>query len=394
VQRADSVLWSFSGNGGVAGSTDAAVPDANMILGSDGNFYGTTNNGGTYNQGTVFKVTSTGVESVQHSFSGNGGLSGSVDGANPNSPLVEGTDGKYYGTTWYGGANNTGSVYNITSGGLLTTIFSYALGYTSSPNALALGNDGNFYGTDNLNGDVNGFGTIFRITPAGVEATLYTFGASGFTDGQYPYAGLTLGTDGNFYGTTSGGGENQMGTVFKVTPEGAESVIYSFRGPNPNEPILTDPTAPSATLLLGTDGNFYGTAVFGGTYGAGAVFKITPAGTETVLYSFTGEGAVPGSSDGANPTSGLILGSDGNFYGTTNYGGAYNRGTVFKVTPAGAETVAYSFSGAGGLTGSPDGAAPNGVTQGNDGALYGATSYGGMYNQGAIFKLATGNPPP
>jgi uncharacterized repeat protein (TIGR03803 family) len=187
------------------------------------------------------------------------------------------------------------------------------------------GTDGNFYGTTTLGG-AHGGGTVFKITLAGVETVLYSFGATN-TDAFEPRAGLILGSDGNFYGTTyAGGAHQQSGTVFKITPTGAETVLYSFGATS------TDAALPVAGLIQGTDGNFYGTTSSGGTNGvvaltAGTVFKVTPAGVETVLHSFG-----TSSTDGAEPEGALIQGADGNLYGTTFLGGANSEGTVFKIT--------------------------------------------------------------
>jgi uncharacterized repeat protein (TIGR03803 family) len=200
---------------------------------------------------------------------------------------------------------------------------------------------------------------------------LHTFAKTG-TDGQTPYAGVIQGNDGNLYGTTYFGGGSGFGTVFKVTPSGTETVLYSFAGGSDGE-------HPYAGVIQGSDGNFYGTTYQGGANGYGTVFKITPSGTETVLYSFAG-----GSSDGANPEAGLTQGSDGNFYGNTYLGGAGNLGTVFEITPSGTETVLHAFAG-----GSSDGANPSAnLIQSSDGNLYGSTGAGGTSGDGTFFKVA------
>jgi uncharacterized repeat protein (TIGR03803 family) len=202
----------------------------------------------------------------------------------------------------------------------------------------------------------------------GPEATLYAF--SGGTDGSYPDSGLTAARDGNFYGTTTYGGANNLGTVFKVTPEGVKTVLYSFSG-GPG-----DGQYPASGLELGSDGAFYVTTTAGGAFGGGTFFRITLDGTETLLYSFGGNGS------GATP-QGLTLLDDGNFYGTTTAGGANNLGTVFKMTSAGAQTVLYSFA-----TGA-DGQTPvAGLSKSSDGHLYGVTYYGGTDNLGTIFRIA------
>jgi uncharacterized repeat protein (TIGR03803 family) len=231
--------------------------------------------------------------------------------------------------------------------------------------SLVQGSDGNFYGTTRTGG-ANGTGAVFKITPEGTETVLYSF--AGGSDGANPYSSLIQGSDGEFYGTTALGGATGNGTVFKITPAGIETVLYSLAGGS-------DGANPVAGLIVGSDGNFYGTTENGGTSDYGTVFKITPAGVETVLYSFAG------GSDGAAPAAGLVQGSDGNFYGATYAGG--NSGTIFKVTPAGVETVLHSFTG-----GSSDGDQPYGsLVQGVDGNFYGTTAFGGTNGYGTVFKI-------
>jgi len=194
----------------------------------------------------------------------------------------------------------------------------------------------------------------------GAEATLYAF--SGGADGSYPDSGLTAGPDGNFYGTTTYGGANDLGTVYKLTPAGAHSVLYSFTGGS------GDGQYPASGLELGSDGAFYATTTEGGALGLGTFFKITLDGIETMLYSFGEDGS------GASP-QGLTRSADGNFYGTTTSGGANNLGTVYKITAAGGQTVLYSFATA------PDGQAPAaGLSNDSDGNLYGVTYRGGTDN--------------
>jgi uncharacterized repeat protein (TIGR03803 family) len=218
----------------------------------------------------------------------------------------------------------------------------------------------------NLSGDITSVTISCAPSWTFTETVLYSFGSLG--DGANPYAGLVQGSDGNFYGTTYLGGASNGGTVFRITPAGVETVLYSFGSAG-------DGTNPFAGLIQSSDGNFYGTTLKGGAHNVGTVFRITPAGVETVLHSFL---AAPG--DGINLFAGLIEGSDGNFYGTTYGGGAMGGGTVFRITPAGMETVLYSFAA---LGPPPDG----GLIEGNDGNFYGTTYLGGASNGGTVFKL-------
>jgi uncharacterized repeat protein (TIGR03803 family) len=347
-----SLLYSF------AGVSDGADPYHTLIQGSDGDFYGTTLAGGTSNVGTIFKVTPSGTESVFYSFA-----------SIPYSGLLQSSDGNIYGTTASGGTSGRGTVFKITPSGTETVLYSFPAGSSDPYTGLIQGSDGNFYGTTGAGG-ASDDGTVFKITPSGTETVLHAFAKSG-TDGKTPYAGLIQGSDGNLYGTTYFGGANGFGTVFKVTPSGTETVVYSFAGGSDGE-------HPYGGVIQGSDGNFYGTTYQGGTSGYGTVFKLTPSGTETVVYTFAG-----GSSDGAYPEAGLIQGSNGNFYGSTLQGAASGLGTVFQLTPSGTETILHAFAG-----GSIDGANPGAnLVQGSDGNLYGSTAVGGPGGHGTFFKV-------
>ena len=244
-----------------------------------------------------------------------------TNGANPQSSLIQATDGNFYGTTIHGGHNNCygqgcGTIFKITPSGTLTALYSFcsqgSCADGSSPLGLIQAADGNFYGIAN-GGGANGVGTVFKITTAGSLTTLYSFCTQSLcTDGEYPRP-LVQATDGNFYGTTNGGGAYEGGTVFKITPSGTLVTLYSF-GSQPNG---TDGASPQAGLVQATDGNFYGTTQYGGTDGEGTVFKITPSGMLTTLYSFCSQ---PNCADGDNPYDGLVQATDGNFYGTTYFG--------------------------------------------------------------------------
>lgn len=223
---------------------------------------------------------------------------------------------------------------------------------------LAQGRDGNLYSTT-TGGGANGDGTIFKINPSGVLTSLYSFSGG---DGSNPWGALGLGSDGNFYSTASGGGANGDGTVFKITPGGTLTVLHSFN--------YTDGATPFAGVLQGTDGKFYGTSYGGGVNADGTVFRIGSDGALTTIHSFN-------CTDGCNPIGGLAQGGDGKFYGTTFAA----DGTVFKISSAGALTTIHSFSYF-------DGAGPTaGLVQGTDGRFYGTTDSGGMYGYGTVFKV-------
>jgi uncharacterized repeat protein (TIGR03803 family) len=350
--------------------TDGANPIAGLVQATDGNFYGTAWQGGTNYAGTVFKITPTGTLTTLYNFCSQPSC---TDGSQPSAAMVQGSDGNFYGTTSGGGANgNLGTVFKITPGGSLTTLYSFG----SQPNdgydpyaGLVQGTDGNFYGTTVYGGMI--YGTVFKVTPLGALTTLHAFDG---TDGADPYAGLVQGTDGNFYGTTLGGGANSNGTVFKITPAGALTTLHRFN-------YLDDGADPLAGLVQATDGNFYGTTSQGGANYAGTVFKVTPVGTLTTLHVFGGSDGV------AVPYAGLVLSTDGNFYGTTVGGGANHDGTVFKVTPVGTLTTLHSFDGT-------DGESPHaGLVQGTDGNFYGTTYGGGANGYGTVFSLSVGLAP-
>ena len=360
-----TTLVSFDG-------TNGSAPAASLIQASNGNLYGTTEYGGPTNGceggfnpcGTVFKVTLSGTLTTLHTFVYS-------DGAFPVSPVVQGTDGNFYGTNQgEGDSGGAGAIFKMTPGGTVTVLSS-----TNSPAGLVQGRDGNFYGTTPSSPYTAG--TVFKITRSGTLTTLHTFNG---TDGKNPQAGLVLATDGNFYGTTYSGGTSNncsggCGTVFKMTPGGSLTSLHSFSG--------TDGYDVQAGLVEGSDGNFYGTTVPGGAHNDGVVFKITPSGTLTVLYSFCSQ---TGCTDGAYPRAALIQATDGNFYGTTFQGGAYGQGTVFSITPSGSLTTLYSFCP---HSGCADGANPiGGVIQASDANFYGTTSADGNNSSGTVFKLS------
>jgi uncharacterized repeat protein (TIGR03803 family) len=288
--------------------------------------------------GTVFKITPGGALTTLYSFCSD---SNCTDGAVPFAGLVQATNGEFYGTTQSGGANcfpeeGCGTVFKITQSGTLTTLYSFCaqggcIDGSNPSGGLVQAANGEFYGTT-LGGGANGYGTVFKITPSGTLTTLYSFcSQNGCTDGDSAEAGLVEANNGEFYGTTSGGGANGYGTVFKITPSGKLTTLYSFC----KKSRCTDGANPEAGLIQATDGDFYGTTYYGGgtNYG-GTIFKITGSGTLTTLYSFC---ALSGCTDGEYPLAALVQDTSGVLYGTTYQGGSggacFNGcGTVFSLS--------------------------------------------------------------
>jgi uncharacterized protein (TIGR03437 family) len=372
-------------------------PTSALVQGTDNSFYGTTPGGGPSENGTVFKIAPDGTFTTLYGFCSQ---TNCPDGSQPNG-LIQASDGNLYGTTQAGGANNDqGTVFKITPGGTLTTLYSFCpqSSCADGQNPLAgliQGSDGNLYGTTSASGASTHFGgTVFKITPGGSLTTLYNFcSLASCADGSQPEAGLTQGSDGDFYGTTAHGGansENNDGTVFKVTPGGMLTTLHSFC----SQSDCADGLSPSTGLIQASDGNFYGTSTNGGP--GGSVFKITPGGTLTTLHSFCSGGSP--CIDGKTPSAGLIQAADGNLYGTTSTGGANSSanagaggGTIFKITLGGALTTVYSFCSQHACA---DGLGPKaGLIQASDGSFIGATSGGGPHGAGTVFRLVPGGSP-
>ena len=304
-----------------------------------------------------------------HSFASN-------EGTYPEGALIQAKDGNFYGTAANSGSSGYGTVFRFSPGGSSFTVLHSFTGANngSYPSAgLTQGTDGNFYGTT-AEGGSHGDGTVFELTASGSLTTLYSF--SGGADGAYPYAPLFQGTDGYFYGTTASGGSNDDGTVFKITSAGSITTLVSFDWSNGDYPC--------SGLIQATDGNYYGTTFDGGATGRGTVYKITQSGAFSTFYSFLGQ------PDGSNPIGGVIQGADGNLYGTTEYGGSTANssnngyGTIFELTGTGVLTTLHSF------TGQNDGGYPlAGVIQGTDGGFHGTTSFAGAGGQGTAYDLVS-----
>jgi uncharacterized repeat protein (TIGR03803 family) len=354
----ETVLYSFCALGG-GNCSDGQYPGANLVFDQKGNLYGTTTLGGAYNNGfchkgcgVVFKLSPEGKETVLYRFCAQ---SGCTDGDEPVAGVVLDQAGNVYGTTAYGGAHNDvfcssgcGVVFKLSPEGKETVLYRFCAHNNcldgANPNGVVFDQKGNLYGTTLLGGvnevcasGTEGCGVVFKLTPKSKETVLYSFcalGGENCSDGQFPNAGLVFDQNGNLYGTTEFGGEHDTGTAFKLTPKGKETVLHSFCVQN----NCTDGAAPFVGLVIDQKGNLYGTTYYGGANdhcdegggGCGGVFKITPKGKETVLYSFCKQN---GCTDGADPQAGLVFDQKGNLYGTTQYGGAHNDGVVFKLTP-------------------------------------------------------------
>lgn len=361
-----------------AGTNGANPHYVYLVQGVDGNLYGTTYVS-TGSGGTVFKITTKGALSTLYTFCPDG--EPCLDGAQPEAGLVLATDGNFYGTTMNGGANNFGTVYQITSAGKRTTLHSFDSTDGAEPEVgLIQATNGELFGTTSIGGSSD-VGTIFDITTAGAFTSLLTFIG---TNGDYPDGRLVQGTDGNFYGTTEEVSSGS-GTVFKMSPAGKLTRLHKFTGSG------SDGAGPTSALIQASNGNFYGTTQAGGSHSDGTVFQITPAGKLTTLYSFC---AKSDCTDGANPSAGLIQATDGNLYGTTFSGGSNETscnggcGTIFRITTAGKLTTLYNFCSKSECV---DGSQPQeGLVQHTNGALYGMTYYGGTDGLGTVYSLSVG----
>jgi uncharacterized repeat protein (TIGR03803 family) len=342
-------IFSFDGANG-------AVPYAGLVD-VNGTLYGTASTGGQ-GPGVVFKITPAGAQSVLYSFKG--GSSGSA----PYAPLIV-AGGSLYGTTITGGAASCGVVFRVTLAGAEKKLHSFKNNADGClPEAPLLDVKGTLYGTTR-NGGTHSDGTVFRITMSGSEKVLYAFKGSTYDDAGSPTAGLTD-VKGVLYGTTNGGGPKQEGTIFKITFSGNEKAVHIFNGSNGNGPL---------SKLLAVKGILYGTTSSGGAKNFGTVFTVTKSGAVKVLHSFRG------GADGATPPFGGLVDLKGTLYGVTSVGGKNNTGTIFSITPAGKESVLYSFSGG------VDGANPSGSLASVGNVLFGTTTAGGLNGKGTVYSI-------
>lgn len=362
--QAFKVLYNFD-------YTDGGTPAGTLVQGLDGNLYGTTGYGGTSDFGVVFRITTGGAFTTLYSFCYDSPIC--TDGAGPDAGLVLGQDGNFYGTTFGGGKFGAGTVFKITPSGVLTTLYDFAGPEGIFPaTPLVLGANGNFYGTTSYGGNstacpgfYSGCGSIFEITPTGGFILLHVFN---FTNGSTPQAPLIQASDGNFYGTAFYGGSSGYGSVFRMSPTGAFTVLHSFSGP--------DGEYPDGSLVQ--SGNvFYGTTGFGGASGYGTIFDITSQGAVHTVFSFDlGNGYIPGGP--------LVRAADGDFYGATGSGGGVGScGTLFKFNSAGAVSILHDSTLA-------DGCYPAGMVQGTNGIFYGLAPAAGANSYGTVFSLSAG----
>jgi uncharacterized repeat protein (TIGR03803 family) len=396
----------------LSGPTDGGNPFCTLTMGDDGHLYGMTNTGGANGFGTIFRITTGGTFTTLRSFAA------AADGRNPYGSLTKGSDGSFYGMTYGGGLHNAGTAFGYVPGGSFTVLrhFQPATDGGSPRGSLAFGNDGHLYGLTQAGG-LNNQGTIFRLKLSkefnvikhfkittdgafpwgsltkGADGSFYGMtklsGGStngiifrittggGFTlmkqltsatTGGSPFGSLARGSDGNFYGMTSEGGNNLFGTIFRITPANGFTVLAHLNG-------ATHGNAPQENLVQATDGTLYGTASTGGKFNYGTIFKIC-GGVTTVLKH------LDRTPDGAYPKGTLVRGTDGNYYGTNSFGGANSTGTIFRISTGGVYSVLRHLKAA------TDGGFPEGsLVQGTDGNFYGTTRSGGLNGGGTIFQV-------
>ncbi|RDC63325.1 choice-of-anchor tandem repeat GloVer-containing protein [Adhaeribacter pallidiroseus] len=358
-----TLAGAFSVIRNLSSALDGSYPLGDLIQGSDNNLYGLTSNGGSFNSGTIFKITTGGAYTVLHH------LDNINDGRSPQGSLVQGTGNNFYGMTLEGGPGKLGTVFRVSSAGAFSVLTSFPeAGKGQTPQgSLIQARNGSFYGFTSSGGVYNQ-GTVFKLCD-GVYSTVYSFNAA--VSGSNPQGDLVQGADNNFYGMTQDGGTASYGTIFKLTPGGTLTVLRHLVN-------ATDGGRPKGNLIQHNN-NFFGMTTIGGANNNGTIFRISPSGAFQILKN------LDNATTGSNPQGSLVLGQDGNFYGMTSRGGSNNYGTVFKITPAGTLTVLRN------LDSTNDGRYPEGsLIQATDGNFYGLTNSGGLFGYGTLFKITTG----
>ncbi len=368
-----TTLGAFNGSNGTAPFFGSMVQDTN------GNYYGSTFYGGKNGFGNIFQLTAAGKLISLYSFCA---LADCADGMRPMVAPILGSDGNFYGATGNGGnGSDAGTVYKMTIGGKLTTLYSFCPAQPCSdgvgPVAVIEGSNGNFYGVAG-EGGAYGDGTFFELTSLGEFRVLHSFCAQkGCSTGANPSASPMQASNGNFYGTAARGGFHSGGVVYEITPAGLYKALYNFC----SQTNCADGSYPEAALVQDANGNLYGTTVYGGAYGDGVVFEITPTDQFIVLHSFD----VNDDTDGGFPQSAPTLANDGNLYGTTANGGDEGHGNIYQITPDGTYTSLYSFCNASTCSAYD---AAYGLLQGTDGIFYGATADGGAHGDGIVYSFS------
>jgi uncharacterized repeat protein (TIGR03803 family) len=392
VPATTSILHSFAGP-----STDGASPSyGGLMADSNGNLFGTTSQGGTANQGTVFELVKSGnsyTQNILYSFAG-----GATDGASPYGGLVADSSGNLFGTTQEGGAQALGTVFELVKNGNSYTenvLYSFAGGASDGAHpdgTLIMDGAGNLFGTTHHGGGSSisiGVGTVFEMVKNGsnYNAPTILHGFAGGADGSYLQFGVIADASGNLFGTTNQGGDPSAdprgnGTVFELVkgPSGYTKItLYAFASGT------ADGSSPYGTLIMDASGNLFGATHAGGTNSVGTVYELAKSGssyTETVLYSFAG-----GDADGGFPDGGLVMDSNGNLFGTTALRGQNNNGTVFELVKSGntyTESVLHFFAGP-----TSDGSEPaSDLIMDVNGNIFGTTIVGGASGKGTVFEVS------
>ncbi|MFZ4594395.1 MAG: choice-of-anchor tandem repeat GloVer-containing protein, partial [Verrucomicrobiaceae bacterium] len=367
-----STLVTFTGATGIAPGAVTGDTVESLLYGQDGILYGATGLGGTANGGVLYSLTTTGTYNVLRHMA--------AVTNDPQGALADDSVGNHFGTNATGGTGQ-GSIFAVAPDGVVTDIHTFSGNDGSSPQSgLAFASNGNYYGTTSTGGTA-GLGTLFRMTPDGVVTTLFSFtGTTGLYRGSTPLGPLTASTNGSLYGTTSKGGSSNLGTVFSLTNLNGVptyTVLANFTGKNGSTPV--------GGVAIDSDGKLFGTTRSGGAASRGCIYNILGPDTGTpalsVVASFTG---TTGLAPGNNSQATLIRGVDGKFYGTARQGGASDAGTLFRISSAGVFELLISFTNTSGLA---IGKQPEGIVQGPDGRIYGTTALGGAAGFGVLFAL-------